>query len=1082
MTSVYKDSRDEINAGTIYAEVLRAAAMAPTKEQLADSAWTKKEAYRLAFARGLAYGFEVENLEDTEEASDSRGPGSARHQQSADYPTQWTYQLEAIRHQAYSECMQSDTSCARSHITFKTGARSSHRVVNTRERLTSFAAKIKANAKHFGGGMIKPEGKAKPDVHYSPKTLSLFKQLIEDSDYSAALDLATDKLGALFCLQANGRAALQVAPVPVDGMPGLCSVLNEDGTYSVIEPVSMRGVEGARGKRSRTRATQVEIAQDVYNHATQESRDRVISEAESLRVDQAEARAQWMAEHGIEDESTLQARINDHISEQARQDVAQVLEAATMAAAAIEQAQAEPVEVEARELVAAECESGAALAVCELNGAGSEGPGQVGRAASNCSNRASAPAPSAPHAPAPRDIGAGPTWSDLVGDVAPGAPDPENINFDALSASEVRSWSAGQFQAVYDYFEDINYHGECVLLHALRSGHGPFIDQARRIISDHRALGYLSPALRDERYALSDNIKHMITAIDAPAPAETRRAPRPFVPISLETAARGVVWRITVRRYWLIDSVAESADPDMLCWRAEKRGGKYAAVSFSDVSCDRVPRDIAQRAHEFTLAVQAQDRQQATAAAAIAPASAPSAEVSSPAPDSAGQNAGGPSSGQLENPAATPCSETGAPGGALSITLTRAEGLSSECGQPQTVHSFAAADALLRVWSESAPKSGGYDKCDFAITWANGDTYGGRYDLKHHRAERPSLTDHMIDAAEFALGKYCPAHMTSAKYAQHVERITESERAAYAGILQTMADLGAYFPRVRPVAVDLRAMVAAGAKVEDLIGLGVIFTGSRYSDAGRGAIVSASECKHYGLIVDVLLESGAERRAVKARDFADVDGAEYRLDGKMHGAPYLAQLAAALASVKASESAAKAQAQAAHAAELVALADEYSYLQRVQPGAKSYGCTLAAANMRTLLRRAFPGVKFSVKTSKFSGGDSIDVHWTDGPTSAQVDAITDQFSAGSFDGMDDSYTYSHGAFAELFGDAKYVSSCRALSDAAVSEIMAQLWPDESTRPSLDDWHHGRQTLCDEHNRNRVHMASINWQPGAPVTP
>lgn len=67
--------------------------------------------------------------------------------------------------------------------------------------------------------------------------------------------------------------------------------------------------------------------------------------------------------------------------------------------------------------------------------------------------------------------------------------------------------------------------------------------------------------------------------------------------------------------------------------------------------------------------------------------------------------------------------------------------------------------------------------------------------------------------------------------------------------------------------------------------------------------------------------------------------------------------------------------------------------------------TTAAKNMRAELRAAFPRVKFAVRSKRFAGGDSINVSWTDGPPSAQVDAIVDKYADGDFDGMTDSYNY-----------------------------------------------------------------------------
>ena len=108
---------------------------------------------------------------------------------------------------------------------------------------------------------------------------------------------------------------------------------------------------------------------------------------------------------------------------------------------------------------------------------------------------------------------------------------------------------------------------------------------------------------------------------------------------------------------------------------------------------------------------------------------------------------------------------------------------------------------------------------------------------------------------------------------------------------------------------------------------------------------------------------------------------------------------------------------------------------------KNDSLNAAAKNIRIELKAAFPGVKFSVKSSRFSMGDSIDVSWIDGPNAAQVDAIIDRYQAGSFNGMEDLYEYSRDAWKDAFGDAKYVHSRRGLSDktmeAAIRTVKAQ---------------------------------------------
>lgn len=60
-----------------------------------------------------------------------------------------------------------------------------------------------------------------------------------------------------------------------------------------------------------------------------------------------------------------------------------------------------------------------------------------------------------------------------------------------------------------------------------------------------------------------------------------------------------------------------------------------------------------------------------------------------------------------------------------------------------------------------------------------------------------------------------------------------------------------------------------------------------------------------------------------------------------------------------------------------------------------------AALIRAALKRTFPGVKFGVTTSTYSGGASIRIKWTDGPTTEQVESVAGQFAGKGFDGMID---------------------------------------------------------------------------------
>ena len=75
---------------------------------------------------------------------------------------------------------------------------------------------------------------------------------------------------------------------------------------------------------------------------------------------------------------------------------------------------------------------------------------------------------------------------------------------------------------------------------------------------------------------------------------------------------------------------------------------------------------------------------------------------------------------------------------------------------------------------------------------------------------------------------------------------------------------------------------------------------------------------------------------------------------------------------------------------------------------KYLSCAETAKFVRTALKKSFPGVKFSVRSSVYSGGASIDVSWVLGPTTKEVDAVAGQYESADFDGSIDMETrYDH---------------------------------------------------------------------------
>ena len=64
-----------------------------------------------------------------------------------------------------------------------------------------------------------------------------------------------------------------------------------------------------------------------------------------------------------------------------------------------------------------------------------------------------------------------------------------------------------------------------------------------------------------------------------------------------------------------------------------------------------------------------------------------------------------------------------------------------------------------------------------------------------------------------------------------------------------------------------------------------------------------------------------------------------------------------------------------------------------------------AKMIRKALKKQFPTIKFSVRSKSYSGGSSITVYWTNGPTAYKVDKVLKRFEGATFDGMRDLKEY-----------------------------------------------------------------------------
>lgn len=282
--------------------------------------------------------------------------------------------------------------------------------------------------------------------------------------------------------------------------------------------------------------------------------------------------------------------------------------------------------------------------------------------------------------------------------------------------------------------------------------------------------------------------------------------------------------------------------------------------------------------------------------------------------------------------------------------------------------------------------------------------------------ERSPQADHLAARADVAQ--------------RHAEQA--SAAPGVGGAAHSILESAPGFSKVKPLTLDPRDLLSAGLKAEQLVGLGVFYLGNAASASGDGAITEATDTRGqpFGdLKMVCTLEDG---RTINATAHSFTGGLRpiFQFDGKMHGKPYLAQLAAVRASLKAQHSSAQAIAQAEHARQLEALAAQFPQLER--PG-KNQGGKLAAINIRKLLKQAFKSVKFSV-TSDYN---SARVSWTDGPTVDQVQAVVGRFDIGQSDSQSDYFYTTETAFSKLFGGVQYLTTRRDHTDTLITRAIAE---------------------------------------------
>ena len=109
-------------------------------------------------------------------------------------------------------------------------------------------------------------------------------------------------------------------------------------------------------------------------------------------------------------------------------------------------------------------------------------------------------------------------------------------------------------------------------------------------------------------------------------------------------------------------------------------------------------------------------------------------------------------------------------------------------------------------------------------------------------------------------------------------------------------------------------------------------------------------------------------------------------------------------------------------------------------------CAQTAARVRKALKAQYPGVKFSVRSSTYSGGASITAVFTDGPAERDVWTFLQKFAGADFDGMTDMKSYrgdvllanEDGTLEVINSGADFVFANRRISQAWREEVAAEI--------------------------------------------
>jgi hypothetical protein len=118
---------------------------------------------------------------------------------------------------------------------------------------------------------------------------------------------------------------------------------------------------------------------------------------------------------------------------------------------------------------------------------------------------------------------------------------------------------------------------------------------------------------------------------------------------------------------------------------------------------------------------------------------------------------------------------------------------------------------------------------------------------------------------------------------------------------------------------------------------------------------------------------------------------------------------------------------------------------------------LAAREIKSILKKAYPQIKFSVTSQTYAGGDSVRVSYDNGVPTKNVEELISQYEQGTFDGMTDMYEYDNSR--DDIPQTKYLFVGRNVSEENKEALKAKImkdfgmteWTNESCQETFHSW-------------------------------